>query len=698
MINNGSLIVTRIRRTRTPLGLWAALLTVSGAHALVSASDQGLPTGESLVAKHVAAIGGAEAIRALTSMRATGITELPAQNVKGTFEILSGRPARSVLRLELGGIGKAETGFNGTVGWSIDPMMGPSLVTGRQLQEMRNEAHFDAVSHPPELVKSMSTTARVEFDGRPAYKMHVVFLSGQERDEFYDVERGFLLGIEGESQTPMGVLPVKVMLRDYKPFGALTHPGRLVQSAMGIEQHFVFEHYEYNTIKPEAFEPPAIIKALIKTDTAAPAPPAVKWRTDAVASFDEAWTTINDSFFDPAFGGLNWSAVRDELRPRVEAASSPDEARRVIVDMLGRLKRSHFVLLSAMPDDGPIPAGDATLGVDLRVLDSDVVITHVTSGSKADRAGLAAGQILLGIDDQAAAAWWRPAMAIADSRAKSLAVWQRVQRSLRGAPGSRAAMRVRDARGERVIEVERTLETGDRVALGDLPPFMTRVSSQSVETPRGRPVGVIGFNVWMTSINDPVARAIDRFRSAKGIVIDLRGNFGGLAAMISGMAGHLLAEPDLLGRMKTRTSDLEFRANPRLVTPDGVRVEPFKGPVAVLVDELTASTSECFAGALQSLGRARVFGRQTLGQALPASTRRLTNGDVLMYVVGDFVTATGQRLEGMGVQPDEVVPLSLSVLRTGKDAAMEAALRWIDSGSKAELSSLDLHERPMFLP
>jgi carboxyl-terminal processing protease len=274
--------------------------------------------------------------------------------------------------------------------------------------------------------------------------------------------------------------------------------------------------------------------------------------------------------------------------------------------------------------------------------------------------------------------WWRSTATVSDPRAVSLVVWRRVQRSLRGAAGSVAAVRVRDARGERVLQVERVLEPGDRVVLGDLPPLMAHVSTQSAETPKGRAVGVIGFNVWMTSVNDPIARAIDRFRSANGIVIDLRGNPGGLAVMINGVAGHLFAAPELLGRMKMRGSELELRANPRLVTPEGVRVEPYAGPVAVLVDELTASASECFAGALQSLGRARIFGRQTLGQALPALTRRLTNGDVLMYVVGDFVTATGRRLEGEGVLPDEVVPLSLPVLRTGTDATLEAALRWID--------------------
>ena len=128
----------------------------------------------------------------------------------------------------------------------------------------------------------------------------------------------------------------------------------------------------------------------------------------------------------------------------------------------------------------------------------------------------------------------------------------------------------------------------------------------------------------------------------------------------------------------TRQGTLSFHPNPRLSTPDGRRVAPFGGPVALLVDELTASTSECFAGGLQGLGRARVFGRQTMGQALPALTKRLPNGDVLMYAVGDFVTGAGRSLEGQGVVPDEIVLLSRSALAAGQDADLMAALRWVD--------------------
>jgi carboxyl-terminal processing protease len=84
---------------------------------------------------------------------------------------------------------------------------------------------------------------------------------------------------------------------------------------------------------------------------------------------------------------------------------------------------------------------------------------------------------------------------------------------------------------------------------------------------------------------------------------------------------------------------------------------------------------------MQSLGRARLFGESTMGQALPASTRQLPNGDVLVYAVGDFVTSKGLRLEGDGVQPDETVRLTPAALAAGQDLVVDAALAWIDASS-----------------
>ena len=81
----------------------------------------------------------------------------------------------------------------------------------------------------------------------------------------------------------------------------------------------------------------------------------------------------------------------------------------------------------------------------------------------------------------------------------------------------------------------------------------------------------------------------------------------------------------------------------------------YAGRVAILVDETSYSASEVFAGGMQAAGRARVFGARTPGGALPALLRKLPNGDVLEYAIADFVTVSGERIEGRGVVPDEPV-------------------------------------------
>ena len=408
---------------------------------------------------------------------------------------------------------------------------------------------------------------------------------------------------------------------------------------------------------------------------------AQDWRGPALASFDEAWQTIHDTFYDPAFGGVDWDAVRTELRPKVEAAASPEAARVVIRAMLSQLHRSHFVLLSSDSATDALP-GEATAAIDLRMSAPGLVVTSVWMGSSAAEAGLRPGDVIQQIDGQSITDWLRASTG-ADDRARNLEVWRRAYRALHGETGSHVKFVVQSPGGEnRVVDVTRAREPGQVVKLGNLPPLHVTFETQGKTTASNHRVGVIAFNYWMATLNGPISAAVDQYRQDAGLVIDLRGNSGGLAEMISGVAGHLIAQPVLLGRMQMRNVELHFQVNPRLSTPDGRSVTPFSGPVAILVDELSASASECFAGALQSLGRARIFGRQSMGQALPASTKLLSNGDVLMYAIGDFVTATGRRLEGTGVLPDEAQPLSIAALAAGRDLTLEAAITWIDGTSK----------------
>jgi carboxyl-terminal processing protease len=396
-------------------------------------------------------------------------------------------------------------------------------------------------------------------------------------------------------------------------------------------------------------------------------------------TFDAAWKIIRDSHFDPSMSGLDWQAVRTELGPRAAGARSDAELRDVIREMLGRLGLSHFALIPSGADPGGVASdlsGDP--GFDVRLIGQELVVTQVDPKGGAAAVGVRPGWRLMSIDSMPVAELLSRLPTSMPDRLRHVEAWRAVENRIRGPQGSRAALMFDDGTRDVGLSVERRAEPGQPATVGNLPTMFVRVEEHEKRTPAGARVGVIGFNVWMPAVDPLVARAVDRFRTADAIVIDLRGNPGGLAAMIMGISGHFLTERKPLGTMKTRDSELRFAANPRLVNAAGQRVEPYAGPVAILVDGMTGSASECFAGGLQSLGRARVFGQTSMGQALPAFFDRLPNGDILIHATGDFVTATGTRLEGHGVIPDEPVTLTRPDLLAGKDPTLGAALAWVD--------------------
>jgi carboxyl-terminal processing protease len=315
----------------------------------------------------------------------------------------------------------------------------------------------------------------------------------------------------------------------------------------------------------------------------------------------------------------------------------------------------------------------------VRLVGGGLLVTRVDPKGGAASAGVHAGWELTAIESRQVSELLKALPQSESDRLRNVEAWRIAETRLRGAPGSRLSVTFEDGNGRTVpLSIERRPESGQPVTVGNLPTMFVRVESERHRTPAGGTAGVIAFNVWMAAVDSQFQAAMDDLRTSDGIVLDLRGNPGGLAAMLMGISGHFVSEPKALGVMKTRDNELRFMANPRLVNARGERVEAFGGPVAILMDAMSGSASECFAGGMQSIGRARIFGQTSMGQALPALFDRLPNGDVLIHAYGDFVTADGTRLEGRGVIPDVPVPIDRRDLLAGRDGTLEAALQWID--------------------
>lgn len=405
--------------------------------------------------------------------------------------------------------------------------------------------------------------------------------------------------------------------------------------------------------------------------------------SNGAATFDSAWTIIARSHWDTTYNGVKWTAVRDSLRPKAAAAKDIHELRSVLTQMLATLGQSHFSILpgESNPESAGTPSRDQSgnIGATIRDVDGTMLVTAVRSGGPAERAGLRPGFAIQAVDGCAIAA--RPALP--DARRAKLTHWSATMTQLRGPVGDSARVRVRDADGVvRTVAVNREIEPGIPTKIGNLPSITAKLDT-TTRVMGGRTIGVIRFNIWMPTLSEALGDAVNSFRGADAIVIDIRGNFGGIAMMAPGVAGHFVDTSLTLGTMILRGAVQNYVINPQRVNSANKRVTPFAGPVAIVVDELSISTSEIFAAGMQAFGRARIFGAQSAGQALPSVAEQLPNGDILYHAIANFLSPTGKPVEGAGVVPDVAVPVTRAALLKGRDPAFDAAMSWAATSKKA---------------
>jgi carboxyl-terminal processing protease len=408
----------------------------------------------------------------------------------------------------------------------------------------------------------------------------------------------------------------------------------------------------------------------------APAPPVESPLTEddrvlELLSFDFVWNTIRQKHWDPTLGGLDWQAVKDSLRPKVVAAKTRTESRAAMRAMIATLGQSHFGIISdSVYDQMEGGSGEGVPGLDLRILDGRAIVAFIDPEAPAYAQEVRPGWEVLRVrqaDIPAKVAAIMPSFEGKTTR--ELLVTMAVMSRLHGDVGDTLPVRFRDG-ADREIDLRLPLARpkGNRTIFGNMPPIYAFTESKRI----AGDVGYIKVNVFLDpgAVMAAVGDAVRSFQDAPGIVLDLRGNPGGLGAMAMGMAGWFVKdEGRKLGTMIMRGNQLNFAVSPRPAS--------YGGKLAVLVDGLSASTAEILAAGLQDLGRARVFGARTAGAALPSIIEKLPNGDGFQYAVANYISEGGKTLEGNGVAPDSTVALTRETLLAGHDAQLDAATAWI---------------------
>jgi carboxyl-terminal processing protease len=294
------------------------------------------------------------------------------------------------------------------------------------------------------------------------------------------------------------------------------------------------------------------------------------------------------------------------------------------------------------------------IGAGLTSRDRRPAILYTIPGSPARAAGLQPGDVIQEVD----------------GKDVSRLPLDQVVRLVRGQPGTAVRLRV--------------------LRPGTSAPLDFEITRAKVEIPlvswrlvAGQPVAHVALRSFGEHAGERVKAAIREARGAgaKGIVLDLRGDPGGLRKEAVAVASEFLP-----GGVVFIEVDARGRREEVPVTPGGTGTDV---PLVALVDQGTASSAEIVAGALQDHHRAKLVGTRTFGTGTVLKSFQLSDGSAVLLAIQEWLTPDGRQIWHKGITPDvevEMPPKTSPVLpEAGPDDAPE------DPGSDAQLrAALDV--------
>lgn len=276
-------------------------------------------------------------------------------------------------------------------------------------------------------------------------------------------------------------------------------------------------------------------------------------------------------------------------------------------------------------------------------LDSDeITVSNVYEDSPAEKAGLKQGDIIYQVDEHS----------VSGQDLETVVSW------IKGEQGT-----------DVVLHVIRDGEELELTATRDI----VEVQTVTSEMKDGQ-IGYIAVSEFDSVTYDQFEEALNDLESQgmQGLVIDLRGNPGGSLTTVTDMLKLLLPEGTIV-------STKDKNGNTEEITCDGSH--EFTKPLAVLVNQYSASASEIFSGAIQDYGTGTIVGMTTYGKGVVQQLMDLGDGTCFKVTIAEYYTPSGRSINGTGVEPDVEVEYEYDENNPEADNQLDKALEVV----KAEL-------------
>lgn len=401
---------------------------------------------------------------------------------------------------------------------------------------------------------------------------------------------------------------------------------------------------------------------------------------ERLKAFEQVWRLINEKYYDPGMNGVDWNAVRERYRPRVETARDNDEFYQLLKAMTGELHDAHTRFRSPGERRRADRWEATTAGISIGQVEGEPTVVSVDPDSEAARAGVEPGMTVIAVDgvpfrerlDKAREEVGRSS----SDRASLLLSYHNV---LTGEPNTPIELDLATSEGKNLhVKLNRHIT-------GIAPPVVPKM------LPSG--FAYISLRVFNERVARQFKEALEKVRDAPGLVVDLRGNGGGELPGVLHVADGFFGEKVSFGRVIGRYGKKPSFILRMLGVPSELEVgspgsQIYSGPVVILVNDASGSGAELFSAGMKETGRAAVVGRQTCGCVLASIGHKVTGGGAVGISEFNILTGKGARLEGAGLVPDVVVPLTLQDLRGHRDASLRQAVGILTSSVAAAQSSV----------
>lgn len=282
-------------------------------------------------------------------------------------------------------------------------------------------------------------------------------------------------------------------------------------------------------------------------------------------------------------------------------------------------------------------------GVGMEVLAQNGAVTVISplKDSPAARAGIQAGDKVIGIDNQ-------PTTNLTTEDAVQL---------IRGEKGTQVSLTIFREGSEEPLEIKVTRDTIN------IPTLNTRTTPEGVFVIELYSFSAPSPNLFRSALREFILSGSDK------LVLDLRGNPGGYLEAAIDMASWFLPASKVIVRedFGGRKDERAYRSRGYDIFNEGLRF-------AILVNRGSASASEILAGALQEHGQAVVVGEKTFGKGSVQELIDLTEDTSIKITVARWLTPNGLSISETGVTPDHVVPYTLADKNAGRDPQMQKAI------------------------